>query len=79
MVGSRKVVFQRETAGLPVGKRQKERDSISPFVMTLAHGGGDFYDGWMKNPKGWLIRSREEEILMMLAPGAKQGANSLLR
>ena len=26
-------------------------DSISPFVMTLAHGGGNFYDGWMKNPK----------------------------
>ena len=22
-------------------------DSISPFVMTLAHGGGDFYDGCM--------------------------------
>ena len=30
-------------------------DSISAFVMTLAHGGGDFYDGWMKNPKSALI------------------------
>lgn len=30
-------------------------DSISPFVMTLAHGGGDFYDGWMKNPKSAMI------------------------
>ena len=29
--------------------------SISPFVMTLAHGGGDFYDGWMKNPKSAMI------------------------
>ena len=26
-------------------------ESMSPFVLTLAHGGGDFYDGWMKNPK----------------------------
>ena len=30
-------------------------DSISAFVMTLAHGGGDFYDGWMKNPKSAMI------------------------
>lgn len=30
-------------------------DSISPFVMTLAHGGGDFYDGWMKDPKSAMI------------------------
>ena len=30
-------------------------DSISPFVMTLAHGGGDFYDGWMKSPKSAMI------------------------
>ena len=29
--------------------------SISPFIMTLAHGGGDFYDGWMKNPKSAMI------------------------
>lgn len=29
--------------------------SISAFVMTLAHGGGDFYDGWMKNPKSAMI------------------------
>ena len=30
-------------------------ESMSPFVMTLAHGGGDFYDGWMKNPKSAMI------------------------
>ena len=30
-------------------------DSISPFVMTLAHGGGNFYDGWMKNEHSALI------------------------
>ena len=23
--------------------------------MTLAHGGVDFYDGWMKNPKSAMI------------------------
>lgn len=30
-------------------------DSISPFVMALACGGGDFYDGWMKNPYSAMI------------------------
>ena len=30
-------------------------DSVSAFVMALAHGGGDFYDGWMKNPKSAMI------------------------
>ena len=30
-------------------------ESMSPFVMTLAHGGGDFYDGWMKNSKSAMI------------------------
>ncbi len=30
-------------------------DTVSPFVMTLSHGGQDFYDGWMKNPKSAMI------------------------
>ena len=30
-------------------------DSISPFVMTLAHGGEDIYVGWMKNRKSAMI------------------------
>ena len=30
-------------------------DSLSPFIMTLAHGGGNFYDGWMKNPYSAMI------------------------
>ena len=30
-------------------------DSISPFVMALSHGGRDFYDGWMKDPKSAMI------------------------
>ena len=30
-------------------------ESMSPFVMTLAHGGGNFYDGWMKNPTSAMI------------------------
>ncbi len=39
----------------PEGFCDSAWDSISPFVMTLAHGGGDFYDGWMKDPKSAMI------------------------
>ena len=30
-------------------------DTISPFVLALSHGGSDFYDGWMKDPKSAMI------------------------
>ena len=30
-------------------------ESISPFVLTLSHGGGNFFDGWMKNPFSAMI------------------------
>lgn len=39
----------------PSGFCDSAWDSISPFVMTLAHGGGDFYDGWMRNPYSAMI------------------------
>ena len=39
----------------PEGFCNSAWDSISAFVMTLAHGGGNFYDGWMKDPKSAMI------------------------
>lgn len=30
-------------------------ESMSAFVMTLAHGGGNFYNGWMKNEGSAMI------------------------
>ena len=39
----------------PEGFCDSAWDSISAFVMTLAHGGGNFYDGWMKDPKSAMI------------------------
>lgn len=39
----------------PEGFCQSAWDSLSPFVMALSHGGGDFYDGWMKNPHSAMI------------------------
>ena len=39
----------------PQGFCQSAWDSISPFVLALASGGQDIYDGWMKNPKSAMI------------------------
>ena len=30
-------------------------DTVAPFVKVLAEGGGNFYDGWMKNEKSAMI------------------------
>ena len=30
-------------------------ETLSPFVMTLSHGGEDLYVGWMKNKKSAMI------------------------
>jgi uncharacterized repeat protein (TIGR04076 family) len=39
----------------PEGLCSSAWESMSPFVMTLAHGGEDIYDGWMKNKKSAMI------------------------
>lgn len=39
----------------PEGFCKSAWDTIFPFVMTLAHGGENFYDGWMKNPKSAML------------------------
>lgn len=39
----------------PEGFCDSAWDTIYPFVMTLAHGGEDFYDGWMKNKKSAML------------------------
>ena len=39
----------------PEGFCDSAWDSIAPFVKELANGGGNFYDGWMKNKKSAMI------------------------
>ena len=48
-------VFICEGWQKPVGFCDSAWDSVSPFVMALAHGGEDFYDGWMKNKRSAMI------------------------
>ena len=39
----------------PVDFCQSAWDTLSPFVLALSHGGENFYDGWMKNPKSAML------------------------
>ncbi|HQC55339.1 MAG TPA: TIGR04076 family protein [Clostridia bacterium] len=39
----------------PVGLCDSAWETMSPFVMTLAYGGEDIYNGWMKNKKSAMI------------------------
>ena len=48
-------VFVADGWRKPEGFCDSAWESLSPFVMTLSHGGGDFYDGWMKNKKSAMI------------------------
>ena len=48
-------IFVAEGWQKPEGFCSSAWDSLSPFVLALAHGGEDFYDGWMKNPKSAMI------------------------
>lgn len=47
--------FISNDAECPEGFCKSAWYTISPFVMTLAHGGENFYDGWMKNPKSAML------------------------
>ena len=39
----------------PEGMCDSAWESMSSFVLTLAHGGGNFYNGWMKKEKTAMI------------------------
>ena len=39
----------------PEGMCDSAWETLSPFVMTLSHGGENLYDGWMKDPRSAMI------------------------
>lgn len=48
-------VFVFSECEKPVGMCESAWQSMYAFVMTLAYGGEDFYNGWMKNKKSAMI------------------------
>ena len=49
------MVFVATGGRRPEGFCDSAWDSVKPFVLELAAGGGNFYDGWMKNPESAMI------------------------
>ena len=39
----------------PMGLCESAWESMYPFVSELANGGGNFFDGWTKNPESAMI------------------------
>ena len=42
-------VFLCDGWRMPAGFCASAWETLSPFVLALAHGAEDFFDGWMKN------------------------------
>ena len=48
-------VFIAEGWQKPDGLCESAWQTLSPFVMALAHGATDLYEGWMKNPASAML------------------------
>ena len=48
-------VFLTDGTACPDGLCQSAWESMLPFVEELCRGGGNFFDGWMKNPRSAMI------------------------
>lgn len=48
-------VFYAEAGEKPADLCPEAWRSMAYFVQELAAGGGDFFDGWMKNPHSALV------------------------
>ena len=48
-------IFIAEGWKKPAGLCDSAWESLSPFVLALAHGGENFYGGWMKDPHSAMV------------------------
>lgn len=48
-------VFLTDGRQRPDGLCESAWQTLSPFVMALAHGATGFYGGWMKNPASAML------------------------
>ena len=49
------MVFTAIGGEKPEGFCESAWESVVPFAAVLARGGGNFYDGWMKDPESAMI------------------------
>lgn len=48
-------VYVSKGGEMPEGMCESAWGSVKQFVLELANGGGNFFDGWMKNPHSAMI------------------------
>lgn len=48
-------VFVSRDGEMPEGMCESAWGSVKQFVLELANGGGNFFDGWMKNSHSAMI------------------------
>lgn len=48
-------VFVSRGGEMPEGMCESAWGSVKQFVLELANDGGNFFDGWMKNPHSAMI------------------------
>lgn len=48
-------VYVSRGGEMPEGMCESAWGSVKQFVLELANGGGNFFDGWMKNPNSAMI------------------------
>ena len=60
----------------PDGLCDSAWESMRPFVTALAEGGGNFYDGWMRNEHSAMISCNDgfRPVSFLLETQEEQGA-----
>lgn len=48
-------VFFVENCNKPDGLCQSAWESMLPFIKTLSEGGGNFFNGWMRDPYSAMV------------------------
>lgn len=48
-------IWYTENGQKPDGLCDSAWETLAPFVQELIHGGGNFFDGWMKNPRTAML------------------------
>ncbi|MCR5537219.1 MAG: TIGR04076 family protein [Succinivibrio sp.] len=70
------MVFISQNAEMPADMCQSAWLNLYPYVLTLAHGGTDLLDGWMRDPHSAIISCndgvRPVSFLLEALPYASQ-------
>ena len=61
----------------PEGLCESAWQTLSPFVMALAHGARGFYDGWMKDPASAMLSCNDgfRPVSFLLEAIGEDGCN----